>query len=133
MSQFEIHSRLDNSFCHLARYIKKTGYKKQADKIMRLSRQPKAVVEILKKTFTPALGAFLGQERANNLSMLILYYEPGNSTDLHEYIHDSLMKTNESFYDAERKNKISDQKAWSLANKAVQQLQQKHLLPKELN
>jgi len=131
MSPFDLHSRFDNSLYHLARHVRQAGFKNEADRIMRLSNHSKAVVETLQKVFKPMLGDDLSVERANNLAMAVLYYNEGD--DLHQYIHDALLKTNESFYDKERTHKLTDQKAWSLAEKAVKQLQRKSLLPKDMN
>ena len=121
----------NNDFYKLARFVKCAGYPKSADKIMRLSNKPAQVVDILQTVFSPSLGEFLGQERANNLAMAILYYDH-TSDDIHEYLHDGLLKTNEPFYSAERKNKLSDKKAWELAEQAIQRLQKKKFLPQDL-
>lgn len=123
-------SLFDQDLYKLARFVQQSGYPKSADKIMRLSNKPAQVVDILKTVFTPGIGEFLGQERANNLAMAVLYYD--SKHDLHEYLHDGLIKTNEPFYSAERKNKLSDKKAWDLAEQAIKKLQQKKFLPQDL-
>lgn len=121
---------IDTGLITLAKQIRKAGFKKQANKILKLSDKSKQTVQILEDSFKE-LGPFLSREKANNLSMAVLYYDSGD--DLETYIHDSLLKTNESYYDAERKNKISDQKAWAMAEKAIKKLQQKRIIPQDLN
>ena len=123
---------IDEGLVRLARSVRKAGYKKQANKIVRLSSKSEQVVDILIDSFKNDLGPDLALERANNLSLAVLYYEP-REDDIETYIHDGLMKTNESFYRDVRKRTLSDQKAWSLAEKAIKQLQHKKLLPQDLN
>ncbi len=131
MSLFNI----DESLYKLAQYIYKSGHKREAHKILKLSNRGKEVVQVLEKVFSKDLGPFLSRERANNLAMAVLYYNPDKtSLDIEEYIHDGLLKTNESFYDAERRTKIlSDRMAWMLSEKAVKELKKKKFLPQDMN
>ena len=98
---------LDRSIISLAKKVRSAGFYDESCRIMKLSDKGKDVVKIMEQVFEKDLGSFLSQERANNLAMAVLYYDK-TSDDLEQYIHDGLMKTNESYYDAERKNKISD-------------------------
>jgi len=130
-------SSFDNELIHydlwqLAKQVRHAGFKKEANRILKLSDKSKQVVEILVDTFKNEFGPDLALERANNLAPAILYFDP-NDRDFETDIHDLLLRVNESHYDADRKRKLTDQKAWQMASKAIKSLQHKKILPQDIN